>query len=193
MAAVKVNLAPSRSSSSRRFGPASVSMWKVAAPCAAIHAARHRRPFPEISERLPSALSRRIDARDHVSGAREKTRSPSAPMPRCRSHTARAREASSACKGSSRSSSSRKSLPKAWDLMRCMLTHGQQNAEAYGTLKPRNTQVRPAVKPKVGSRAVIPMTTPPSRRTVACVSRAPRRMAARLSPPGGVAMSSVGA
>src|SRR6476661_2209237 len=62
---------------------------------------------------------------------------------------------------------------------------GARRERRYGTVKPLNTQVAPAVKPKLGSSDVTPSRMPASRRTVPRVKRPPTRKIERLSVPSG--------
>src|SRR4051794_33920918 len=74
-------------------------------------------PLPLISARPPSALYSAIVTSASVAAVTWSR--PSAPTPRCRSHTARANDGVTGVTPS-RSSKTRKSLPRPWCLVRCM-------------------------------------------------------------------------
>src|SRR5690606_16819842 len=117
ISARNVSRRPSRPSSVRRRGPAtvpttSVSPVGVRRSCA-IHAAAQRTPLPEISASPPSAFQRSVST---PSGVGRSSIRPSPPMPRCRLQRRRARSAMSVASGTCCRSSSRKSLPNAWAL-----------------------------------------------------------------------------
>src|ERR671916_251562 len=106
--------------------PASVWMGISSSPARPGHPpssmawARQRMPLPLISAGEPSALRNSIRARAGAPGSAGEARSrPSAPTPVCRSHKARATPASMGWEASV-SSTTRKSLPNPWCLVRRM-------------------------------------------------------------------------
>src|SRR5215218_1591823 len=124
IAARKVNRGSLRATSVSARGPASVAMT-TSAPgttceaeprCRIAMAASARRPLPDNSAALPSALIRRMDA---PSAVRSYRISPSPPAPRCRSQRRRAAAGTSPAPSSDRRTN-RKSFPYAWPLIRCM-------------------------------------------------------------------------
>ena len=97
-------------------------------------------PLPLISAREPSALRSSIRTRASAVGSAGVARmTPSAPMPVCRSHRARATAASSGWEASG-SSTTRKSLPRPWCLVRRMsgisLPDGERRACPFPPRRP---------------------------------------------------------
>ena len=102
-------------------------------PARAATHARQRMPLPLISAAPPSAFSRVIVQSAPLAPA-PIVMSPSAPMPRCRSHSAATLAAASSASPASSASRTRKSLPVACSLASCSRSWRARSAGAGGVV-----------------------------------------------------------